>query len=183
MVEKDTERPTLLVNLDMTTPQNSPLGNNVTIPGTAPEGYSLQYMMTGFMHFNNLLNNSDNVSTTIHCTNLADVAADVWLEVDEFEGDITTYTFEETIFGGRTSTMASLETLFFEATEEYSDGMPATRQGHLRIYVKDGDGPVYCNAQLLDPNNAVPIFMVNLPLFDSLGRLLDVGAYLPLVTR
>ncbi|MDA0244705.1 MAG: hypothetical protein OT477_14900 [Chloroflexi bacterium] len=57
LVEKDVERPSFIVNLDMVTPQTSPLGNNVTIPGTAPEGYSLQYMLTGFMHFNNLLNN------------------------------------------------------------------------------------------------------------------------------
>lgn len=107
------------------------------------------------------------IATTVHCSNLGDSAVMVQVQLNNFNNQYTITSTQLNLFANRTVTFsfdsANGNTVLY--SEDYF-GVTTTSIGQGRgiILLDPRDAPVICTAQILDKANAVPTFVVDLPL-------------------
>ena len=125
-----------------------------------PPGYFVRYMFTGARD-----NLGTSAATSVHCTNFGSSSVTVMVEISDFDNNPTVSgsisispSFTRTFSTANTAVYAEDVTLTNPGTDEID-------QGSGRIMVNDSTAKIICTAQVLDPVNNPPEFIVNLDLF------------------
>lgn len=100
-------------------------------------------------------------ATAVHCTNIGAVTAQVTVEFHANNGTVSSGTLS--IVGSQTRTfLTDLTTVFTPDKVIDLQGVPLD-QGWGQVFTSSRD--LICTAQVFDPVNNPPTFLVNLPLF------------------
>lgn len=129
-----------------------------------PEGFQTLYIFTGLTNDDT---GSDRIATIFHCTNFAPSINPI--EVQLFDVTATdVYTSRVNINSGRTWTFATQNLPIYTVDTIISAEL--IQSGSGRILAEESD--VLCVAQVVDPVNAIPSFMTDVPLIDVRVRQL-----------
>ena len=143
-----------------------------------PVGYSVLYMFTGVIN-----DTSAREATVVHCTNFGANTVDVGVQAWD-RSPTTTYSGTLTLNAGQTGTFATQNIVGFPQDEILGPLPPGIYMGSGRVLTQR-HAHVICTAQVMDPTNDPPGFVVKLALFDSDGS--PVGevrkVYLPLILK
>ena len=143
-----------------------------------PAGYSVLYMFTGLIN-----DASAREATVVHCTNFGANVVDVGVQAWDTH-PTTTYSGTLTLNAGQTGTFATQNIVGFPEDAILGPLPPGIYMGSGRVLTKQ-HANVICTAQVMDPTNDPPVFVVKLALFDSDGS--PVGevrkVYLPLILK
>jgi hypothetical protein len=125
-----------------------------------PAGWTAVYMFTGVV---DNTPGADTVATSVLCTNYGSAGTDVRVEFIDFDNN-------PVISGTTTIDPNESQTFSTQATAIYWDDVPMTvsdsiDQGSGRVLISNSAARIICTAQVLDPNNNPPEFMINLDLF------------------
>ena len=102
--------------------------------------------------------------TSVHCTNLGGAPVNLHVEFADF--DYTpVYTGTFSLAANRTATISSRNTAVYAEDVVIDTTADTINQGFGRVSVDSGQ-PVICTAQVLDPTNDPPNFIVNLDIFN-----------------
>jgi hypothetical protein len=135
-------------------------------------------MFTGVANHSNPI--SRTIATSIHCSNFGSSDAQAQLQIFSLNGGLAD-SVAFPIPSNRTRTVSSQDTKIYREDTFLNNAI--IEQGSGRVLADKST--LICTAQLLDPVNNPPAFMVKLPLFDSFGNLIKVGrkVYLPVLLK
>jgi hypothetical protein len=119
-----------------------------------PSGWEVLYMFTGAV-------DNANATTVIHCTNFGSVNAEVKVEIFNYY-DTSTTSATISIRSDETKTFSTRSTAIYEEDAVLPSIAPID-QGSGRVLSPESD--IICTAQVLDPTNNPPEYMVNLQMF------------------
>ena len=142
-----------------------------------PPGYSVLYMFSGVRD----ADPGTTYATVIHCTNYGQTAANVTVQLFDYDGD--QFGVTKSIPKNYTRTFTTRDTLIYQ--EDYfftlTDDLD---QGSGRVL--SDKTSVICTAQVVDAVHSPPAFVVRLPLYNANGQLIDVNrrkGYVPVMIR
>jgi hypothetical protein len=127
-----------------------------------PAGFTVLYMFTGAKDTQSL--GANTAATSIHCTNYGSISTTVRVEISD-KDNAPTASASLTLNTSQTGTFSSQNTaIYFEDAPpmNFSDDV---NQGSGRILINNSTAKIICTAQVLDPVNNPPEYLINLDLF------------------
>jgi len=128
-----------------------------------PAGYTVRYMFTGAAD-DDPLADPDTRATVVHCTNHGSSSVNVWVEISDFDKN-PTITGTVPLAPSWTATFSSQNTEVYAEDVILSPHTDDINQGSGRILVNSSSTQIICTAQVVDPTNDPPEYMINLDLF------------------
>ena len=126
-----------------------------------PPGFSVLYTFSGAADTKNTTNTA---ATSVHCTNAGTASVQVMVQISDFDNTPTIAgTF--TIASNRSATFSSHPTIFYLDDVTLSATGDDIDQGSGRVLINPSSAKVICTAQVLDPVNNPPEYVINLDLF------------------
>lgn len=130
-------------------------------PADVPPGFSAIYVFSGARDDSG--SGGTKSGTSVHCTNLGGATVNVYVELADY--DYTpVYTGTFSLAPNNTVTISSRSTAVYDEDITLDTTADDIDQGFGRISI-DSNQPVICTAQVLDPTNNPPNFIVNLDMF------------------
>ena len=127
-----------------------------------PAGFTVLYMFTGAKDTQNATPNT--AATSVHCTNYGSSSVQVRVEISD-KDNVPTDSATFTLAPNATETVSSqLTELYFEDAL-LSTTVDDINQGSGRILADSSSAKIICTAQVLDPINNPPQYLINLDLF------------------
>lgn len=130
-------------------------------PADVPSGYSAIYVFPGARDDAAVPGTSS--GTAVHCTNLGIAIVNVHVEFADFDYS-PVYSGTYSLAPNYTATITSRDTAVYSEDLIINADIDSINQGFGRVSV-DNNQPVICTAQVLDPTNNPPNFIVNLDIF------------------
>ena len=127
-----------------------------------PPGFSVLYTFSGAADSQN--STPDTAVTSVHCTNAGTSSVQVMVQISDFD-NVPTIAGTFTIASNRSATFSSHPTIFYLDDVTLSATGDDIDQGSGRVLINPSSAKVICTAQVLDPVNNPPEYVINLDLF------------------